>query len=435
MTTIQIALLTLGVMLILGMPIFMSLSIAATASLIFGASGLPLSLVCNALFEGINIFTLLAIPCFVVAGALMEYGNITNQIITVAKMICGRAYGGLGITTILACTFFAAISGSGPGTVAAVGTIMVPAMIKNGYSRDYAAAAASSGGTIGIMIPPSNPMIIYAILGNLSVTAMFTAGFLPGFFVAACMMSTAYFIARRKGFKGDADTPPFELKEFLRICFLSRTFFSLMTPVIILGSIYSGYATPVEASVVAIMYALAVGFLVNRSLRPKHLYAALLEGVMTCGTVIIIVGSSTLFGKILTYEQAPLMLANAIFQFTHNPTVVLLMIIALLYLLGMFMETLSTLIILVPVLLPVIIQLGIDPIHFGVILVLTNETALLTPPLGVNIFVSSRIAGISVERNALAVLPYVATLTFCVLTITFFPAIATWLPKVLGYGV
>jgi C4-dicarboxylate transporter DctM subunit len=156
---------------------------------------------------------------------------------------------------------------------------------------------------------------------------------------------------------------------------------------------------------------------------------------MTCGTVIIIVGASTLFGKILTYEQAPLMLANAIFQFTHNPTVVLLLIIALLYLLGMFMETLSTLIILVPVLLPVIIQLGIDPIHFGVILVLTNETALLTPPLGVNIFVSSRIAGISVERNALAVLPYVATLTFCVLTITFFPAIATWLPKVLGYGV
>ncbi len=433
MSTIEIALITLAIMLVLGMPIFMTLVISATVSLIFGSSGLPLSLVHNALFEGINIFTLLAIPCFVVAGALMEYGNITNQIIMVAKMICGRAYGGLGITTILACTFFAAISGSGPGTVAAVGTIMVPAMVKNGYSRDYAAAAASSGGTIGIMIPPSNPMIIYAILGNLSVTAMFTAGFLPGFFVAACMMSTAYLIARKKGFKGDADTPPFKIGTFMRVC--GKSFFSLMTPVIILGSIYSGYATPVEASVVAVIYALLVGFVINRSLKLKHVYAALLEGVMTCGTVIIIVGSSTLFGKILTYEQAPLMLANAIFEFTHSPTVVLLLVIALLYLLGMFMETLSTLIILVPVLLPVIIQLGIDPIHFGVILVLTNETALLTPPLGVNIFVSSRIAGISVERNAVAVLPYVATLTFCVLTITFFPAIATWLPKVLGYGV
>ena len=433
MSTMEIALVTLGLMLLLGMPIFMSLVIASSAALMFGDSMLPLSVIHNSLFEGINIFTLLAIPCFVVAGALMEYGNITQQIINVAKMLVGRMYGGLGITTILACTFFAAISGSGPGTVAAVGTIMIPAMVRSGYSKDYAAAAASSGGTIGIMIPPSNPMIIYAILGNLSVTAMFTAGFLPGALVAVSMMATAYFIARRKGFKGDDDTPAFNLKVFCRTC--GKSFFALMTPVIILGSIYSGYATPVEASVVAIMYSLFVGFVVNRSLRLRHIYLALIEGVMTCGSVLIIVGASTLFGKILTYEQAPQKLTQLIFDFTNNPTVVLLLIIVVLYILGMFMETLSTLIILVPVLLPVTVQLGIDPIHFGIILVLTNETALLTPPLGVNIFVSSRIAGISVERNAVAVLPYVGTLTLCVLLITFFPGIATWLPKFLGYGV
>ena len=433
MSTMQIALVTLGLMLLLGMPIFMSLVIASSAALLFGDSMLPLSVIHNSLFEGINIFTLLAIPCFVVAGALMEYGNITQQIINVAKMLVGRMYGGLGITTILACTFFAAISGSGPGTVAAVGTIMIPAMVRSGYSKDYAAAAASSGGTIGIMIPPSNPMIIYAILGNLSVTAMFTAGFLPGALVAVSMMSTAYIIARRKGFKGDDDTPAFNLKLFCRTC--GKSFFALMTPVIILGSIYSGYATPVEASVVAIMYSLFVGFVVNRALRPRHIYLALIEGVMTCGAVLIIVGASTLFGKILTYEQAPQKLTQLIFDFTNNPTVVLLLIIVVLYILGMFMETLSTLIILVPVLLPVIVQLGIDPIHFGIILVLTNETALLTPPLGVNIFVSSRISGISVERNAVAVLPYVGTLTLCVLLVTFFPGIATWLPRVLGYGV
>ncbi len=431
MSTMAIALLTLGVMLILGLPIFMSLVIASAMALTFGDSMLPLSVIHNSLFEGINIFTLLAIPCFVVAGALMEYGNITQQIINVAKMLVGRMYGGLGITTVLACTFFAAISGSGPGTVAAVGTIMVPAMVRNGYSKEYAAAAASSGGTIGIMIPPSNPMIIYAILGNLSVTAMFTAGFIPGAFVAVTMMSTAYIIARRKGFKGDVDTPPFNLIFFLKSC--GKSFFALMTPVIILGSIYTGYATPVEASVVAIMYSLFVGIIVNRALKPRHIYMALIEGVMTCGAVLIIVGSSTLFGKILTYEQAPQKLTQMIFDFTSNPTLVLLFIILVLYILGMFMETLSTLIILVPVLLPVIVQLGIDPIHFGIILVLTNETALLTPPLGVNIFVSSRIAGISVERNAVAVLPYVGALTFCVLVITFFPSIATWLPRYLGY--
>ncbi len=432
MSTMAIAVVGLLLMLLMGMPIFMSLVIAAAAALAFGDSFLPLSVIHNSLFEGINIFTLLAIPCFVVAGALMEYGNITKQIIDVAKMIVGRVYGGLGITTILACTFFAAISGSGPGTVAAVGTLMIPAMVRNGYSKDYAAAAASSGGTIGIMIPPSNPMIIYAILGNLSVTAMFTAGFLPGFLVGFSMMFTAYLIARRKGFKGDNEQAPFNFKVFVRTCW--KSFFALMTPVIILGSIYSGYATPVEASVVAILYALFVGFVINRSLRPVHIYKALIEGVLTCGSVLIIVGASTLFGKILTYEQAPQKMAEFIFQITTSPTVVLLLIIAVLYILGMFMETLSTLIILVPVLLPVIIQLGIDPIHFGIILVLTNETALLTPPLGVNIFVSSRIAGIPVERNALAVLPYVATLTICVLILTFFPEIATWLPGFLGYG-
>lgn len=432
MSTMMIAVVTLAVMLLMGMPIFMSLVIASSAALLLGDSMLPLSVVHNSLFEGINIFTLLAIPCFVVAGSLMEYGNITRQIINVAKMLVGRMYGGLGITTVLACTFFAAISGSGPGTVAAVGTIMIPAMVRNGYSKDYAAAAASSGGTIGIMIPPSNPMIIYAILGNLSVTAMFTAGFLPGFLVAFSMMTTAYIIARRKGFKGDDETPPFNFKVFVRTCWKST--FALMTPVIILGSIYSGYATPVEASVVAILYALFVGTIINHALKPRHLYLALIEGVLTCGTVLIIVGASTLFGKILTYEQAPQKLTQLIFEFTHNPTVVLLLIIAVLYVLGMFMETLSTLIILVPVLLPVIVQLGIDPIHFGIILVLTNETALLTPPLGVNIFVSSRIAGISVERNAVAVLPYVLTLTLCVLAITFMPSIATWLPRFLGYG-
>lgn len=190
MSPLEIALIVMVVMFIIGMPIYMSLCIAAAVTLVCGDI-LPLTIIHNSLFDGLNLFPLLAIPCFVVAGTLMEYGNITNQIIDVVKQIVGRTYGGLGITTILACTFFAAISGSGPGTVAAVGTILIPSMIHNGYSKDYAAAAASSGGTIGILIPPSNPMIIYAILGNLSVTAMFTAGFVPGFIVAFAMIVTA----------------------------------------------------------------------------------------------------------------------------------------------------------------------------------------------------------------------------------------------------
>jgi len=429
--SLEVCLIALVVLFLIGMPIFMSLAIAAAVALSAGQP-LPLSVIQNSLFDGLNLFPLLAIPCFVVAGTLMEHGNITYQIVDVVKQLVGRMYGGLGITTIMACTFFAAISGSGPGTVAAVGTLMIPSMVRNGYSRQYAAAAASSGGTIGILIPPSNPMIIYAILGNLSVTGMFTAGFVPGFIVCAVMVTTAWLVARRKGFQGDAAQPPFNLLVFLRSC--RRGFFALATPFIILGSIYTGWATPVEASIVAILWSLLVGGVINRALHWKHIYHALQEGALVCGGVLLIVGASTLFGKILTYEEAPQRLSRMVLEISRNPQIVLLMIIGVLYMLGMFMETLSTIIILVPVLLPMLHALGIDPIHFGVILVITNEVALLTPPLGVNLFVSSRLAGISLEQNAVGVLPYLVALTSCILLFTFFPDIVTFLPKLLGYG-
>ena len=430
-SVMTIVLVTLGSMFLLGMPIFMSLAIASIVALLTGGY-LPMSVIHNSIFDGLNIFPLLAIPCFVIAGTLMEYGNITNQIINVVKQLVGRMHGGLGITTILACTFFAAISGSGPGTVAAVGTILIPAMVRSGYSKDYAGAVSSSGGTIGLLIPPSNPMIIYAILGNVSVTAMFTAGFIPGFIVGFAMSMTAWLIARRNGYQGDENTPPFNLITFLKTC--RESFFSLMTPVVILGSIYSGLCTPVEAAVVAIAYALVVGFVINRALRPKHIYKALLEGALLSGAVLIIVGTSTLFGKILTFEQAPQKLAAAVMSFSTNPHVVLLLIIGVLIILGMFMETLSTIIILVPVLMPMLKLVGIDPVHFGIILVVTNEMALLTPPLGVNLFVSSRLAKVSVERISVAVLPFLATLISCILLFTFVPQISTWLPSILGMG-
>ena len=431
MSTLTIAMLTLCALFLFGVPIFMSLAIAAAVSILSGDM-LPLAVIHNTLFDGLNIFPLLAIPCFIVAGTLMEHGNITQQIIDVVKLMVGRMHGGIGITTLLACTFFAAITGSGASTVAAVGSILIPAMINNGYSRTYAGAVASSGGTIGILIPPSNPMIIYAIICNLSITAMFTAGFIPGFLVAGAQCIVAWLLARRYGFRGDASTPPFQLGHFLRAC--RKAFFSLATVFIVLGSIYSGIATPVEASVVAVVWALFVGSVINRALRFRHIYKALQDGAMICGSILLIVGTSTLFGKILTYEEAPLRLANMVLDFSSNKYVVMLLIIAVLYVLGMFMETLATIILLAPVLLPVLHKLGIDPIHFGIILIITNEVGLLTPPLGVNLFVSSRLANVSVEKLSVAVLPYIGALTVVILLITFFPAIATWLPYTLGYG-
>ena len=421
---------TMLLMILIGVPIYMVL-IGSTILALVSAANLPLAIVHESLFEGLNSFALLAIPVFVVAGSLMERGGITTQIVDVVKQITGRIHGGLGITTIMACTFFAAISGSGPGTVAAVGTLLIPSMIRNGYSPRYAAAVASSGGTIGILIPPSNPLIIYGIMGNVSITSLFTAGFIPGFMVAFCMSVTAWLIARRQGFSGDSEQPPFNLALFLKTC--ARNSMSLLTPVITLGSIYSGVCTPVEASVVAVIWAFFVGGVVNRQLTWRKIYESFLDGAMLCGVVLLIVGSSTLFGKLLTYEQVPLRLAQMFLAFSQSKVVIILLILVMLLILGMFLETLATLIILVPVLMPVVTQLGIDPVHFGIFLVLTNEVALLSPPLGVNLFVSSRIADIPVESVVVGILPYIGVLIVCTLIVAFIPEVSLFLPRLFGY--
>lgn len=430
METLSLLMLSMFILLLIGVPVYMVL-ISSTIISLFAFSTLPLSVIHNSLFEGLNSFPLLAIPCFVVAGTLMEKGGVTGKIIDVVKVLVGRMYGGLGITTILACTFFAAISGSGPGTVAAIGTLLIPAMLRQGYSPKYAASVSSSGGTIGILIPPSNPLIIYGIIGNVSITGLFTAGFIPGFIIAFALLFTAWILAKKEGVGFDEDAPTFNLINFIKMCF--RNIFSLLTPFIILGSIYSGICTPVESSIVAIMWSLFVGGIINRDLSFIKIYQSLIEGAMLCGVVLIIVGASTLFGKILTIEQAPLQLTEALLSFSQNKYVILLLILGMLFILGMFLETLATLIIVVPVLLPVVTALGVDPIHFGIILVVSNEIALLTPPLGVNLFVASRIAGIPVETVSMGVLPYILVLILCALIITFIPQISLFLPNLLGY--
>ena len=426
-----VLLVSLFAMFAIGVPIFMALGIASAAALLT-SDILPLAVMHTALFEGLNIFPLLAIPCFIVAGSLMESGNVTQEIIDVVKIAIGRLYGGIGLTTLMACALFAAITGSGASTVAAVGAILVPAMLRNGYSREYAGCVSSTGGTLGILIPPSNPMIVYAIICNISITGMFTAGFIPGLMMVCALGGMAYFQARRRGFKGDADQAPFAVMDLLGA--VKRGFFSLATIVVVLGSIYSGLATPVEASIVAVLWALFVGGVINRALKIDHIRQALREGAMICGAILIIVGTSALFGRVLTYEEVPARIANAVVAFTTNKYLVLLMICGVLYILGMFMESLSMVILITPVILPVMIKLGIHPIHFGILLIISTEVGLLTPPLGVNLFLASKIAGTSVEKLSVAVLPYIATMTVVLLIILFFPGLTTWLPNTPGFG-
>ena len=424
--TLLVVVLLLG--LLLGLPVFMSLGVATCVALL--VSDVPLTMIPQVLFRGVDQFPLLAIPCFILAGSLMESGGVTRQIIDVVRRPAGRLHGGLGVTTILACMFFSAISGSGPGTVAAVGSLMIPAMIRQGYGRDYAGAVASSGGTLGILIPPSNPMIIYGVIANVSITGMFLAGILPGVMIGLAHCFVAWYVGKRCNYLGSGEK--FELRGFLKACWQGK--WSLATPFIILGGIYAGVFTPVEASVVAVFWGFLVGGLINRQLNWPKILQALTDAVITGGTVIIIVGTSTLYGQLLAMEQAPQKLANIILQITQNWYGVLILLIGVFYFLGMFMETLSTIIILTPVLLPVIQKLGIDPIHFGIIFIVTNEVAFLTPPLGVNLFVATKLAAVSLERLSIHVLPHILAISICILILAYYPQISLWLPHLLGYG-
>jgi C4-dicarboxylate transporter DctM subunit len=428
MSTLTIMILVLIISLLLGLPIFMALGISTCMALL--ATDVPLSMIPQTLFRGVDQFPLLAIPCFILAGSIMEYSGVTRQIIDVVRKPAGIMHGGLGVATILACMFFSAISGSGPGTVAAVGSLMIPSMVRSGYDRAYAGAVASSGGTLGILIPPSNPMIIYGVIASVSITGMFLAGTIPGLMIGLAHCFVAWIVAKKLKFIEKPER--FNLMDFLKTCWLSK--WAIASPVVILGGIYAGIFTPVEASVVAVFWALFVGGVINRQLTLRNFYKALQDGSTIAGTVIVIVGTSSLFGQLLSFEQAPTRMANMILSFSSNWFVVLLLLIIVFYVLGMFMETLSTIIILTPVLLPVVTKLGIDPIHFGIIFVVTNEVAFLTPPLGVNLFVAAPMAEVTIERLSIHVLPHIAAITVCILILAYFPFFSTWLPHVMGYG-
>lgn len=412
--------------LIIGCPIFVSLGLASTAALVL--TNIPMRIVALDMLKVMDMFPLLAVVGFIFAGALMEKGGMAKQIVDVASLIVGRIRGGLGITTILGCMFFAAMIGSGPGTVAAMGSIMIPTMIRRGYSPEYASGVCATGGTLGILIPPSNPMIIYGIIANTSIAALFTAGFLPGFLLGLLMMIMAYFLARRAGFTGSVED---DLHAKFWPMF-RKNFFSLMAPVIILGGIYAGLCTPVEASVVAVFYALFVGVCVTRELKIAQLWQAICLTNISAGSIIIVLGVSTLFGRILTMQRIPHELAAYMITLTDNPYVILLLIGMLLLFLGMFMETLATIVILAPIFLPLIIKVGIDPVFFGIFWVITNEVALLSPPLGVNLFIAQNLSGISFERVARGAFPYMLLIIAFIAFLTIFQDVPLILPRFFG---
>ena len=416
-----------GLLLFMGAPITLALGVASMSALYF--LGNDLVYLVQVAYTSVDSFPIMALPAFILAGALMEYAGISKRLVTVAEAIAGPATGGLASATVLACLFFGAISGSGPATTAAVGMLMIPAMIRRGYDKGYASAITASSGGLGVVIPPSIPMVIYGVSGNQSIAKLFIAGFIPGLLIAGGLMIVNYYRCKKKGYRGSGHT--WSGKDILKA--LREGFWSLMAPLVILGGIYSGFFTPTEAAVVAIFYTLFVGIFIHKELRWEGGAKSLEACTWLTGRVLLIMFTARAFGRLLVQYRIPEIVANALLALTSNVYLILALIIVFLIFVGMFMETLATIMILTPVLLPVMAKLGVDPIHFGIILVCCCEIGFETPPLGENLFIASGIANTSIEDISLKAIPFSIIQIGAVFLIAYVPQISLWLPTLLGY--
>lgn len=417
---------TFVVCLVIGVPMLAVIGLATMVPMLIERS-IPLTLIPQAMYSGVNQFPLVAVTGFILAGALMDHTGINDSIIRFARSVVGSITGGFAAITIFASTFFAALSGSGPATTAAVGSVMIPAMKRHNYTEEFAASTTAAGGTLGILVPPSNPMIIYAIVANISVTRMFMAGFFPGLLGGVFLIITAYLVSVKKGFVGTAEK--FSWTEVFTSAWKGK--WALLAPVIILGGIYGGIFTPTEAAVVAVFYALLVGIVINRTMTPKKLYKALASAALVSGTVIVIVGVAVAFGRVLTLYRVPQVVAEGMTGLTENPYLVMMLVALLLLIVGTFMETLAKVIIFTPIFMPMVRTLGIDPYHFGIVFIVCCQVGFITPPLGANLYVATQISSVPIERIFRSVLPYLATFILFILLLIYLPQISLILPRLL----
>ncbi|MBI5445368.1 MAG: TRAP transporter large permease [Deltaproteobacteria bacterium] len=412
-------------LLLLGLPISYVLAGAGLAAVLVQGK-LNLTIVAGKMFEGLDSFPLMAIPFFMLAGALMNEGGITRRLIHFAQVTVGWVAGGLGYVNVVASMLFAGISGSAAAEASAIGSVMIPAMKKEGYHEDFSAALTAAASTMGPIIPPSIPMILYGIIANVSIGALFLAGAVPGFLLAAGFMGLVWLFARRRGYPAGRLAPPREIVGAFKDALLALTM-----PGIILGGILGGVFTPTESSAVAAVYALVLGLFVYREIRWARLPALLAEAGIGTAIVMLVIGASELFGWILAAEQVPMRLAQGILSVTTQPWLVLLLVNLLLFVLGIWLEPAPLLIVLVPVLAPLAAKVGIDPVHFGTIVVINAVIGLVTPPVGASLFVVCSVGRISLEKISRAVWPFVGVAIAVLLLVTYVPALSTWLPRLL----
>lgn len=403
---------------IIGVPIAIGLGLSTLATIVC-ADTLPIEYMAQTAFTSVDSFPIMAIPFFIAAGVFMGAGGLSQRLLHLADEMLGGLHGGMALTTVATCMFFGAISGSGPATVAAIGSLTIPAMIERGYDKYFSAALVAAAGAIGVMIPPSNPFVVYGVSAQVSIGDLFIGGIIPGVLTGLALMVYSYFYARMRNWRGE--------ERHRSVSLMCRALWdakwALMVPVIVLGGIYGGLMTPTEAAAVAALYGLVVGVFFYREIKLSGIATCCVDACSTSSIIIVLMAMATLFGNIMTLEDVPGTIARAILSFTNNKIMVLLMINALLLIVGTFMEALAAIVILTPILLPVVTGVGVSPLHFGIIMVVNLAIGFITPPVGVNLFVASGIAKAKLEDLAKNALPMIGIMLIILLIITYIPEV------------
>ncbi|MGL6070739.1 TRAP transporter large permease [Craterilacuibacter sp.] len=416
----------LGALMLTGMPISIALGMTVLAFLFF-LTQVPIEAVALKLFTGIEKFEIMAIPFFILAGNFLTHGGVARRMINFASSMVGHWHGGLALAGVVACALFAAVSGSSPATVVAIGSILLPAMVKQGYPKEFGVGVIATSGGLGILIPPSIVMVIYAVSTNSSIGKLFVAGIVPGLLLAAILLGVTWFVAKKKNY------PRMQRASWSqRLHALRESFWGLFLIVVVIGGIYSGVFTATEAAAMSAVYAFIVAVFVYKDLKLSQLRRVLLDSANMSAMLLYIITNAVLFSFLLTSESIPQDLAAWINEQGLSPWMFLLVVNLLLLLAGNFMEPSSVLLITAPIIFPVAMAMGIDPIHLGIIMTVNMEIGMITPPVGLNLYVASGIAKMGLTEVTKACAPWILVMISYLMLITYVPAISLWLPNLLG---
>ena len=423
--TIAFLFISLFGLMLIGVPVAVSLGASTVITMLF-FTDLDVATIPQLIFDGINKFALMAIPMFILAGNLLSKGGSARRIIDFAKSMVGHLPGGLPMSAIFACVIFAAVSGSSPATVVAIGSIMFAAIKEAGYPKEYAVGGITTAGSLGILIPPSVVMIVYGVTAEVSIAQLFMAGVVPGLMLGGMMIAQTYFGAKRLGFKATTPEPWSErIKKFF------RAFWALLIVVVVIGGIYGGIFTPTEAAAASAIYALIISLFVYKDIKFKDLWDICLESAITTAMIFFIIANAVVFAYLLTSENIPQTIADSILAANIGKIGFLIIVNVLLFIMGQFMEPSSVVMIMVPLLLPIATALGVDPVHFGILLIVNMEIGMITPPVGLNLFVASGLTGMNLKDVIVSCLPWTLTLFIGLILVTYIPEISLWLPNLM----